>query len=103
MAYYIRRVLHDWSDEDAIRILKPIAQAMGPKSKLLIADFLIPAESSEADLAAAVMDMSMLLCAGKERTEDGFKMILEAAGLELVEIFKAPVGAGAIVEAKLKA
>lgn len=76
---------------------------MGPESKLLIADFLVPAELGEADLAAAVMDMTMFVCAGKERTKAGFKMILEAAGLELVEIYKAPVGAGAIVEAKLKA
>lgn len=61
-------------------MLKPIANA---KSKLLIADFLIPADLTEADLAAAVMDMTMAMfvCGGKERTEDGFRMTLEAAGL----------------------
>jgi hypothetical protein len=39
---------------------------------------------------------------GKERSEDGFKRLLEAAGLEYVDTYRSGGGFGAIVEGRLK-
>jgi hypothetical protein len=34
--YWLRYVIHDWSDDYCIRILKNIKAAMGPRSRILI-------------------------------------------------------------------
>jgi hypothetical protein len=93
--------MHDYSDENCIRILKHLAAAMNVDSRVLIADMVMPARVTEADLPAAVMDVCVMVMGGKERTEQGFKTILEAAGLELVKVWWASFGAGALVEARL--
>lgn len=42
--YYIRQILHDWTDDDSIRILKAILPAMGPESRLVIDEVVLPDE-----------------------------------------------------------
>jgi O-methyltransferase domain len=101
-AYYLRRISHDYSDADNVRILSHLANVMAPDSRVLIADMVMPRRVGEADLAAAVMDCTVMVMGGKERTEEGFRAILEQAGLVLVRVWRASVGAGALVEAKLK-
>lgn len=34
--YWLRYILHDWSDDYCVRILEAIQPAMGPKSRILI-------------------------------------------------------------------
>lgn len=34
--YWLRYVLHDWSDEYCVRILGAIKESMGPRSRILI-------------------------------------------------------------------
>lgn len=34
--YWLRYIMHDWSDDYCIRILKGIKSAMGPRSRILI-------------------------------------------------------------------
>lgn len=34
--YWLRYILHDWSDEYCVRILSAIKSAMGPRSRILI-------------------------------------------------------------------
>jgi hypothetical protein len=74
---------------------------MSADSRVLLADMVMPARVTEADLAAAVTDVCVMVMGGKERTEEGFKTILKGAGLELVKVWRASVGAGALVEARL--
>jgi len=40
--YYMRHIIHDWSNPDSVIILKGIRGAMAPSSKLLIQEFAIP-------------------------------------------------------------
>jgi hypothetical protein len=44
----------------------------------------------------------MFVMGGKERTEAMFADILDKAGLELVKVYRADIGAGALVEARTK-
>jgi len=44
----------------------------------------------------------MFVIGGKERTEAMFVDILDKAGLELVKVYRADIGAGALVEARTK-
>ena len=40
-AYVLRRILHDWPDEEAIAILRVVRRAMGPSSRLIVVDCVV--------------------------------------------------------------
>lgn len=93
--------MHDYSDPDASNILSHVAKAMAPDSRLLIADSVVPERLTEETIIAGIMDQLMFCIGGRERTEAGFRAILEPNNLELVKIHRSPTG-GAIVEAMLR-
>jgi hypothetical protein len=101
-AYYLRHVLHGYSDSVDVLILSQLAKAMKPDSIVLIADMVMSARVGEADFPAATLNNIVMAMGGKERTEVGFREILSKAGLELVKVWRATAGAAALVEAKLK-
>lgn len=77
---------------------------MGPTSRLLIGDFVVPEKTHIGDdFMIYWMDFSMMMLTGKEKTAKQFEMILNEAGLELVKIWPFAFGAQAMVEARLKA
>ncbi|KAK4182902.1 S-adenosyl-L-methionine-dependent methyltransferase [Podospora australis] len=101
-AYFMRMIMHDYNDPVATHILKNVASAMDSNSRVLICDMVLPQKVGEADFAAAVMDQCVMTMGGKERTELGFRKIFEAAGLELVKVWRAPGVPGGCVEGRLK-
>lgn len=102
MIYYIRRCLHDWSDSDCVRILQQIAGAMqAGVSRLLISEIVLP--EIAADLEAGWMDLTMITCSGRERTEAQWRSLLDLAGLSLEKVYHALGTNYAVVEACLKA
>jgi hypothetical protein len=85
--YVLKLILHDWSDEQALRILRVVRAAMRPDSRLLILDAVIP--PGDAFDQAKVLDVQMLaLTGGRERTQEDFEKLLDAAGLRLHEIVR---------------
>ncbi|KAM3065358.1 hypothetical protein ACMFMG_011519 [Clarireedia jacksonii] len=83
--YYIRRCLHDWPDDDCVKILKQIAAAMEPgKSRLVVSEIVIP--PAKADVETAWMDITMMMLNGRERTEKQWRDLLESSGLRLRKI-----------------
>lgn len=97
----MRFIMHDYSDPEAANILSQVAKAMAPDSRLLIADSVLPERLVEATLVGGIMDQLMFCIGGRERTEAGFRAILEPNNLDLVTVHRSPTG-GAIVEAVLK-
>ncbi|ETN38242.1 uncharacterized protein HMPREF1541_06273 [Cyphellophora europaea CBS 101466] len=102
-AYYLRRIMHDFSDANCVVILKHIRAAMLPDSRVLLADMVMPKRVTEADLPAAAIDNCMMIMGGKERTAEGFEKVVAEAGLELVRIWRSREdgATGALVEAKM--
>jgi SAM-dependent methyltransferase len=100
--YLLSRVLHDWVDDDAVRILKSCRAAMPPGARLLIVDAVLPTRAR--DLPAAIrMDLMMLILLGaRERTEEEFRRVLSSAGFEFRRVVPtgSPTGL-AIVECEL--
>jgi hypothetical protein len=91
-AYLLSRVLHDWDDEDALRILRTCRAAMRPDSVLLVVEAVLP-ERAVDDPAAVRMDLYMLaLLDGLERTAGEFAALLGAAGLRLTGDIPTPAG-----------
>jgi hypothetical protein len=96
-AYLMKRILHDWSDDQCVRILRCCRQAMDDRSRLLVVDAVVPA--GNVPHPSKVMDiLMMVLASGYERTEQEFKDLFEKAGLKLTTVTMTP-STLAIVEA----
>jgi hypothetical protein len=91
-AYVLSRVLHDWSDKDALRILRTCRRAMAPDATLLVVEAVLP-ERAVDDPAAIRMDLYMLaLLAGRERTLSEYRALLDGSGLALVRAIPTDAG-----------
>lgn len=85
-AYFFRQVLHNWSDEDCVTILRSLVPAMEkcePGTPLLINDTIVPEPGTVArfeEHGVRQVDLMMLVALGaKQRTEAEFKQLLERA------------------------
>ncbi|KAF8858678.1 S-adenosyl-L-methionine-dependent methyltransferase [Acephala macrosclerotiorum] len=79
--YYLCRILHNYQDETFVSILKNIASAMGPKSRILIGELVLPVWVPVAgEMIGYWKDMVKLIIGGKERSAKAFAKILEAQG-----------------------
>lgn len=88
-AYLLKHILHDWSDEDCLRILKNIYAVTEPGTKLLIVDAVIGARNEHE--FAKILDIQMLVFLhGKERTEAEWKGLLSVAGFQLTGLVPTP-------------
>jgi hypothetical protein len=94
-AYILSRVIHDWDDARALAILRNCRRAMPPDGKLLLIERLLPllGEPCRAARPALVSDlMMMVMNGGRERTEDQYRTLLAASGLELSTIVPTATG-----------
>lgn len=98
----MRMIMHDYADPVCVNILTQQAKSMAPDSQVLICDMVIPERVDEITFASAVLDNAVLAMGGKERTEEGFRKLLDAAGLDLVQVWRASGVPGGCVEGRLK-
>ena len=65
-AYILKRVIHDWDDEQAAAILRNCRGVMGPRSKLLVLEGVYPSriDNSVESRGAASNDVNMLVNSG---------------------------------------
>jgi hypothetical protein len=84
--YLLSRILHDWNDDDAIRILRSVRDAMPSSGRLMIVEAVLP-ERAVDEPATIRMDLLMLvLVRGEERTAGSFERLLDEAGFALTAI-----------------
>ncbi|MDX2143947.1 MAG: methyltransferase [Rhodospirillaceae bacterium] len=83
--YTLKRVLHDWPDETALKILSNARAALGPKARVLVIDAVIK-PGNEPDPNKALDVGIMALTPGRERTAADFQRLFAAAGLKLLRI-----------------
>jgi SAM-dependent methyltransferase len=82
-AYLLSRVIHDWDDADALRILARCREAMAPHARLLLVDALVPDRAHDAPEAIR-MDLHMLMLFDtRERTEAEYERLLARSGFVL--------------------
>jgi ubiquinone/menaquinone biosynthesis C-methylase UbiE len=80
--YILAHVLHDWTDELALKILENCHRAISRHGRLLVIEAILP----EGDVPhhGKLMDLLMLtVTGGLERTEQEFSQLLNAAGFTL--------------------
>ena len=83
--YLLKRILHDWSDEDAVRILTCVRKALRSEARVAVIDAVIQ-PGNEAD-PNKYLDLGiMTLLKGRERTAEEFETLFSRAGLRLLRI-----------------
>jgi SAM-dependent methyltransferase len=84
-AYILKRILFDWTDEEALRILKNCRRAMKSDARLLIIEPLIGAPNEPCP--AHLFDMTFLVMLhGRLRTENEYSAMLREAGFRLQRV-----------------
>jgi ubiquinone/menaquinone biosynthesis C-methylase UbiE len=98
-AYMMKYILHDWSDQEALAILKNIRRAARKGSRLLIMDPIV--RPGNVEDFAKFMDLQMLVFygSGRERTQKDFLDLVEAAGFRWLRTVGTP-SAISIIEAE---
>jgi hypothetical protein len=81
--YLLRQILHDWDDERATLILANCRRAMPSTGKVLVVEGVIGADYRQS-LPVLQLDLEMLVnFGGRQRTEDEYRALFAAAGLQL--------------------
>ena len=83
--YVLKNVIHDWPDEDPLKILSNVRTAAGIGKHVLLVEFVIPHHGRE--FLGKWIDLEMLVCAaGRERTADEYGQLLGRAGFRLTRV-----------------
>jgi precorrin-6B methylase 2 len=96
--YLLRFILHDWNDEDCIRILRNCRRAMLPGSRLVLVESFLGRVGQEvshdiADIQGAIIDLHMfLLVGGRERSVSEYENLLQRADLSMTATTPLPSG-----------
>jgi predicted transcriptional regulator len=94
--YLLKDVLHDWTDERAVEILRNCRLAMGRHARLLLIEHVISEPNQSC--AGKVLDIHMMVRnGGRNRTEEEFRILLTAADLSLVQIIGTPAAPHVLV------
>lgn len=83
--YLLKHILHDWTDDECVRILQCIRKAMIPSARVVVAE--TPISEDHPAPFAALVDINMLvMVTGKERTPEEYAALFRRAGLELSSV-----------------
>ena len=110
--YLLRMILHDWPDEQAVKIIRSIVAAMEKEkaascSRLLIMDSVLPEPGSvplSVERVVRVRDLTMMQAFNsKERGLQDWKRLLDAADrrLRLVSVVQPPGSDMSVLEVVL--
>ncbi len=96
-AYIMKMILHDWNDEECIKILSNIQKASPIGGRVLIVEHVVP--GPENPHFSKLFDIHMM-CAltGRERTEKEYAELLEKAGLQFVQTHNPPSRTIGVIE-----
>ena len=105
-AFYLRLILHDWPDEDAATILRHLTDKMGPETRLLINDAVVPEHGAMHPLQEKFVrnaDMIMMsMFNGLERERSDWEAVIKRADphLRIVSITKPKGGSLSMIEVR---
>jgi SAM-dependent methyltransferase len=101
-AIVMKSIIHDWSDEQSVTILKNCRQALPPDGRLLLVERLMPEQPQQTPehVSVTLSDLNMLRGpGGAERTESEYRDLLGQAGFALAHVVCA--GRASVVEGRI--
>ena len=84
-AVILARVLHDWPDRDALRILRRAREAMPKGGTLYVIEMMLDDATGRGGLLGLNM---LVMTQGAERTDEQFKEILAQAGFSVLDVIE---------------
>jgi hypothetical protein len=86
--YLMRRILHDWMDDEATEILRSLRRSMTADDRLLVIEGVV--DDRNDDPLTTFLDLMMLVSAGgKERTQAEWAALLARGGFRLERVTRA--------------
>jgi hypothetical protein len=94
-AYLISHCVHNWSEENCVRLLSNCRSAMRPDGRLLIVEAVL--RSGDEPDPAKILDFAMLIVpGGEERDETEYCALLAKAGFRLTRVVPTRTSASVI-------
>jgi hypothetical protein len=83
--YLLIRVLHNWKDDDCVRILRACRAAMGSEALLLLGEEILEVDPARGQATAYLIDVQMMTMFGhaRARSEAEFRSLLDVSGFTL--------------------
>ena len=94
-------ILHNWGDEDVVKVLKNCWKALPSGGKAIVVDHVVPEviEPEEVDKAILIMDVMMMAHHNaKERKLSEFRKLGLAAGFSQVNLVCQIRSSGSVIE-----
>lgn len=88
-AYILKRIIHDWSDQECLQILRTCRAAMSEKARLLVVEAVVP-PGNEFHPSKDMDILMMVFAAGRERTTEEFRELYQQASFKLTKITPTP-------------
>jgi hypothetical protein len=83
--YVMSWILHNWNDQDCVRILRNCRRAVAASGRLLTIDHVVQ-PGNDPDFGRT-SDLAMLVAfGGQERSEEEFRELLRAGGFRLISV-----------------
>ncbi|MFJ4689598.1 methyltransferase [Streptomyces sp. NPDC088789] len=81
----LAHILHDWADDDCVRLLRRCAEALPGTGTVVVVERVVGVDSGEEQLPVSQRDLAMMVVlGGRERTEHEFCLLAADAGLGLL-------------------
>lgn len=95
LVHQIRLALYVYADADVLNILRLIAKAMAPDSRMLNIELIM---TNPPTPFAAAVDLFIRITAGKERTIDMLERLAADAGLRITRVVPGKIGKMGVLE-----
>jgi len=82
-------MLHNWSDENCLSILRNCHNALPQNGKVIVIEFVAPEEASESNVSKLLSNFDSLMymtSGGKERSEEEYEKLCKLSGFSRFQV-----------------
>jgi ubiquinone/menaquinone biosynthesis C-methylase UbiE len=85
-AVIMKHIIHDWNDEDCVRILRNCQRVLAKGGRVLVVESVVPPRAQRGWAKLLDLEMLVLTPRGRERSEDEFAKLLHDGGFRLTRV-----------------
>jgi len=85
-AVIMKHILHDWNDDDSIRILRNCHRVLPERGRVLVVEAVVPPPGQPGWAKLLDLEMLVLTPRGRERTEEEFAELLRKGGFRQTRV-----------------
>ncbi|RDX97876.1 hypothetical protein CR513_19299, partial [Mucuna pruriens] len=99
-AIILKAVLHNWTDEQCLSILRNCHNALPQNGKVIVIEFIVPeaSESNVSKLVSTLDNLMYMTSGGKERTEKEYEALCNLSGFSRFQLVCRAFSALGIIE-----